>query len=316
MEQGEEGGQLWNGRVWHAIADESGTDFYLSYEEGAMSGAERHLLRLVLSGDARAAADDPSPWREWIRQAIRDGGDPFPGPVRIDDDWERAVAPFHWPVFVIGLQSVDGRMADLLSETQSMLESFADAMENQPHVIAGEGLVLGIFPVTPMTGRVDIHVGEETARALQDALRSECFIEARAVWSGLIRGFPQLIHTVKRIVNILRTAEVFLDNERLFSARGLGVYELLLGIRQPLRQAYAEHILPAAAIASLGAELEQTVTAFVRCDMNMSEAARQIFLHRNTLLYRIERIRELTGYDIRHFPDAVTVWMALLFRRL
>ena len=309
------GGLEWNGRLWRAVLGQGGTAYYLSHEIDALSAAERHMLQVLLHGNPRPAKGDAAPWKEWIRDALQGGGDPFPGPVRIDDEWERAVPPFRWPVFAIGLKSVDGRSSDLLSEAQPMLESLTDAVEFQPHVIEGDGLMVAIFPVGA-TERVDERAGEETARALQDGLRSEGFVEARAVWSGLIRGFPELLQTVRRFVHILRAAEVFLENERLFGVRGLGVYELLLGVRQPLRQAYVEHVLPSAAVATLGAELEQTVAVFVQCDLNMSETARQIYLHRNSLLYRIERIRDLTGYDIRHFADAVTVWTALLLRRL
>ena len=301
--------------MWCAVPGAGDTVYYVSHEMDALSGAERHMLDVLLHGKSRPAKPDGAPWKEWIRDALQGGGDPFPGPVRIDDEWERAVPPFRWPVFAIGLKSVDGRASDLLSEARPMLESLTDAVEFQPHVVDGNELLVAIFPVRA-TGRVDERAGEETARALQDALRSEGFVEARAVWSGLIRGFPELLQTVRRFVHVLRAAEVFLENERLFGVRGLGVYELLLGVRQPLRQAYVEHVLPTAAVATLGAELEQTVAVFVQCDLNMSETARQIYLHRNSLLYRIERIRDLTGYDIRRFADAVTVWTALLLRRL
>lgn len=60
----------------------------------------------------------------------------------------------------------------------------------------------------------------------------------------------------------------------------------------------------------LGPELAEALRGLVAADLNVSEAARILYLHRNTLMNRIERIRQQTGYDVRHFGDAVVLWLA------
>jgi hypothetical protein len=62
-------------------------------------------------------------------------------------------------------------------------------------------------------------------------------------------------------------------------------------------------------------DLALTLNGLVRANLNVSEAARLLYLHRNTLLHRIERIRELTGYDVRNFEDALTLWLAQTLQR-
>lgn len=66
---------------------------------------------------------------------------------------------------------------------------------------------------------------------------------------------------------------------------------------------------------ALPSELAIVLQGVMKANLNVSEAARLLYLHRNTLLHRIERIRQLTGYDIRNFEDALTLWlMQLLYR--
>ena len=62
----------------------------------------------------------------------------------------------------------------------------------------------------------------------------------------------------------------------------------------------------------LDEEMLMTVNKFYNNNLNVSETARQMYVHRNTLVYRIERLREATGLDIRTFDDALTLKIALM----
>lgn len=309
-----EEGCLYEGRLWHAISLPGGSSLYVNYEPGHVSQAEWLLLKMVLRSHMdRALAGGIPIWEELLHDALQGPIEPFGGPIRIDDEWEDVSVPFSWPAFLIGLRGIGGETHELAAEARATFESLAETVDMRPVVVADPQIVLAIFPPA---GDRESGLAEGIASALIDGLMSESFVETRAIWSDPIRSFPELVRTARRMVHILQTAEHFLDECRVLSVRGLGVYELLFAVRPQLRQAFADHVLPAGALAALGAELEQTVTVFVACDLNVSETARQLYLHRNSLLYRIERIRELTGYDIRHFADAVTVWSALLFKRL
>ena len=55
-----------------------------------------------------------------------------------------------------------------------------------------------------------------------------------------------------------------------------------------------------------------TVNKFFENSLNVSETSRQLFVHRNTLVYRIEKLQKMTGLDIRKFDDALTLKMALM----
>ena len=53
-------------------------------------------------------------------------------------------------------------------------------------------------------------------------------------------------------------------------------------------------------------EMVQTIDKFFECHLNVSEAARQLYIHRNTLVYRLDKVQKQTGLDLRSFEDAVT----------
>ena len=63
-------------------------------------------------------------------------------------------------------------------------------------------------------------------------------------------------------------------------------------------------------------ELFATAETFLGCDLNLSEASRALYIHRNTLSYRLDKIERLTGLDIRKFSDAVTFRVATVLARL
>ncbi len=76
-------------------------------------------------------------------------------------------------------------------------------------------------------------------------------------------------------------------------------------------QAFREGLIPAQAGKVLNGETLETIRAFFQNDLNISTTARQLFIHRNTLLYRIEKIRKATGLDLRKFDDAVVFRMLM-----
>lgn len=297
------------------LSSGNGVPVYAAFAENDLSESEWFLLRLAVAGLALQRDSLPR-WEVKAKEALRGAGDPYPIAIRIEDDLEELWVPWNWPVFLVLVSPRGAVMQDLTAEVQSTFESLSDTFEHSPRLIVETDLVLSVFPLSPSElHQVDV-LAEETSRALSDGFMSESFLDVRAVWSGPVRSFPELLLTLRRMLFLAYAAKTLLPEERVLSIRGLGIYELLYTFKSPFRQAYADQVLPPATIVALGSELEQTVMMFVQCDLNVSETARQLYLHRNSLIYRIERIRELTGFDIRRFDQAVTMWTALLMRRM
>ncbi|MBX6353071.1 MAG: helix-turn-helix domain-containing protein [Thermoflavifilum sp.] len=97
------------------------------------------------------------------------------------------------------------------------------------------------------------------------------------------------------------------DEPWLWTAAGLPT-----AVREWLRRTAAEH---AAGDVFANPDVAETLQGMIQADLNISEAARRLYLHRNTLINRIERIREATGYDLRRFRDASELWLLWLLQR-
>ncbi len=304
-------------RIWYRFFVGKSSYVYAACARGQVSASELYLLKIALQSLRTDLSGRSVPtWRKKIQLVLQAPIEPFAGPIRIEDEIESIAVPWAWPIFAVGIWPSDARSAAHITEIQSTFRSLTDIADLRPYVAAEASAIIAIFSPLEPERELTESIGEETARALVDGLVSEAFWDVRAVWSPVLRSFPELLQTLKRMIYVAHAAEGLRDEQRVLSIRGLGVYELLYATKPQFRQAFADHILPASAIATLGAELEQTVMMFVECDLNMSETARRLYLHRNSLLYRLERIRDLTGYDIRRFEDAVTVWTALLLRRM
>ncbi|MHB1684269.1 MAG: PucR family transcriptional regulator [Bacilli bacterium] len=313
LEQGVAEGE----RIWWAFPQKSGGHLYIAALRDQVSSAELFLLRLLVDAVPARQEESASAWMTHIASVLREPPEAFSAAIRIEDDIENVAVPWNWPVSLVTLRPYERGVQEVAADICKTLESLADGPDLSPFTVIDSALIVALFP-HPHQERhgSDEGFGEETAKALVDGLASESFIDVRAVWSHPLRSFPEVLRVVRRMLYLTQTAEGLAPEERVLSLRGLGVYELLFAVRPQFQQAYADHVLPAAALLALGTELEQTVMVFVQCDLNVSETARKLYLHRNSLLYRIERIRDMTGYDIRRFEDAVTVWSAILFKRL
>jgi DNA-binding PucR family transcriptional regulator len=90
---------------------------------------------------------------------------------------------------------------------------------------------------------------------------------------------------------------------------------LFEGLPEAVQAQFLQEVLPDDAYSGLSAELRETVFAFLEHGQQLADTARSLYIHRNTLNYRLDRIAELTGLDVRQPLPAWTLWVALTLRR-
>ena len=78
---------------------------------------------------------------------------------------------------------------------------------------------------------------------------------------------------------------------------------------------FMQEVFKKGSLESLDQETLMTIQAFFENNLNVSETARKLFVHRNTLVYRLEKIRKLTGLDLREFEHAITFKVALMVQK-
>ena len=87
---------------------------------------------------------------------------------------------------------------------------------------------------------------------------------------------------------------------------------LILTIASSVCEIFLGEIFDGGILDDLDEESRSTIKMFFENNLNVSETSRQLFIHRNTLVYRIEKLEKITGLDLRNFDDAVTFRIALM----
>lgn len=175
-----------------------------------------------------------------------------------------------------------------------------------------------VIAVLPAPGICDDH----SAAALAERLRQAVAVAAgRPVSAGVSRPatLAELGRRRREAVEALELGIPVLGPGRTMGYRQLALYRLLRAApdRAELRRFYLETLGPLHEYdARVGAQLVQTLAVFIECRYSPTAAAARLQMHRNGLLYRLERIRVLTGYDLSAPATRLTLEVALRIRRL
>lgn len=137
-----------------------------------------------------------------------------------------------------------------------------------------------------------------------------------------IIGIGTAVLNVKDISRSYKEAQVAIDVGRVFndeskimSFTNLGIGRLIYQLPTTLCEMFLSEIFKKGAIDALDEETLTTIVKFFENNLNLSETARKLFVHRNTLVYRLEKIKKITGLDIREFDKAVTFKVALMVQK-
>ncbi|MCL6597226.1 MAG: helix-turn-helix domain-containing protein [Alicyclobacillus macrosporangiidus] len=170
----------------------------------------------------------------------------------------------------------------------------------------------------PLDGRATRSGAEEARRwlrqrlnSLLDVLAADAWVSARVAAGAWMDG-PQ--HWRWGMTTLAASVEVQ-DRWRQALVYTWGedpIGHLLQQVGGPARSAFLAAASQRApeGVLSLSREMAETLEGMVSANLNVSEASRLLYLHRNTLMNRIERIRQQTGYDVRTFQDALVLWLA------
>ena len=146
---------------------------------------------------------------------------------------------------------------------------------------------------------------EAIARMIVDMLNSEAMAKARVSYGNIIHEIKDVSRSYKEAKMALDVGKIFYVEKNIVGYNNLGIGRLIYQL--PMKEVFGGK-LP----ESLDDETLNTINKFFDNNLNISETSRQLFLHRNTLVYRLEKIQKSTGLDIRVFDDALTFKIALM----
>ena len=196
-----------------------------------------------------------------------------------------------WIVFLIeGNEGCEGDVEAVLSELFAF-EKRAEAVK------IGEGLVAFACPLPDQ---------EETAAlTISDTISGELMIKVRVAVSRKVYGLDGLSKAFKEAFAALEIGKIFYRDRQIHLFGSLGIGGLIYHLPVPVCEGFIRDIFGTDTIPEIDDELLDTAYRFLANNLNLSETGRQLYIHRNTLVYRLEKIHKETGLDIRSFDDAM-----------
>jgi len=153
---------------------------------------------------------------------------------------------------------------------------------------------------------------KEVARMLVDTVNTELMTGAKVAYGALESDIKKASQSYKEAKMALEVGRVFYPDKEIVGYNSLGIGRLIYQLQPTLCDIFLHEVFGEEIPESFDDETLVTVNKFFENSLNVSETSRQLFVHRNTLVYRIEKLQKVTGLDIRDFDDALTLKIALM----
>lgn len=172
-----------------------------------------------------------------------------------------------------------------------------------------ESTVILIKALEPGEG---YEVIEQTAQTIVDMMNTEAMLNVRVAYGTIVNELKDVSKSYKEAKMALDVGKIFYAEKRVNAYNTLGIGRLIYQLPVNLCKIFIEEIFGANMPLDFDEETLNTVNKFFENNLNVSETSRQLFVHRNTLVYRIEKLEKSTGLDVRTFDDALTFKIALM----
>ena len=156
---------------------------------------------------------------------------------------------------------------------------------------------------------------EKMARAMEDTLKNELFVKTVIGFGTVAEHLRSLADSYKEAQTAIDVGKVFDTEKSIINYENLGIGRLIYQLPTTLCEIFLSEVFKKNSIDSLDQETLFTINKFFENNLNVSETSRKLFVHRNTLVYRLEKIKRLTGLDLREFDDAIVFKFALMVKK-
>lgn len=172
-----------------------------------------------------------------------------------------------------------------------------------------------IVIVHELEAETEISEVEKYAQSLLDRCAEEYKAKALVGISSAADSLKDLAKAYKEARISIEVGKVFDIEKPIMSYETLGIGRLIYQLPITLCEIFLAEVFKKGALETLDRETLMTVQCFFENNLNVSETSRKLFVHRNTLVYRLEKIKKLTGLDLREFDHAVTFKVALMVKK-
>lgn len=153
---------------------------------------------------------------------------------------------------------------------------------------------------------------EKTAHTLEEMISAEVMESVRISIGSVVRDIKDIPRSYKEAKMAMEVGKIFYEDRYVVNYNWLGIGRLIYQLPDSLCRRFIDEIFTDFKITDLDEEMLTTVSKFFQNSLNISETSRQLYVHRNTLVYRLDKLQKNTGLDIRVFEDAITFRIALM----
>ena len=156
---------------------------------------------------------------------------------------------------------------------------------------------------------------DKLAASIIDTLSSEFYTHCYVGIGSVVTNIKDLARSFKEAQVALDVGKVFDTDKTIVRYDNLGIARLIYQLPTTLCDIFLKEVFKRGSIESLDHETLFTIQKFFENNLNVSETSRKLFVHRNTLVYRLEKIKKITGLDLREFEDAIVFKVALMVKK-
>ena len=153
------------------------------------------------------------------------------------------------------------------------------------------------------------------AQTIEQTLHTELFIKTVIGIGTVASHLRELADSFKEAQVAIEVGKVFDTEKTIINYENLGIGRLIYQLPTTLCEIFLSEVFKKNSIDTLDQETLFTINKFFENNLNVSETSRKLFVHRNTLVYRLEKIKKLTGLDLRELDDAIIFKVALMVKK-
>jgi len=218
--------------------------------------------------------------------------------------------------YTLGMEFEASRAVLLVESSKHDLPAIMDVLEAL-YKTSDDVRVAGVFSntIALVVNTTDQTTPDQTGFQIVETLETELYITTRVGIGQEVASLAELIKSYDSCKIALEVSEVFHPHIKVVNFGKLGVTRLINDISEQAGKSFIHEVFDDQMFADFGKEYLSTVESFFENSLNVSETARKMFIHRNTLVYRLDKINKLTGLDITRFEDAMVLKLAIMLRK-
>ena len=169
-----------------------------------------------------------------------------------------------------------------------------------------------IIVVKELSPEDDYKQVQKVAESMMDMLSSELMLSTKISYGTIVNEIKEVSRSYKEAKMALEVGKIFFVDKQIIAYNALGIGRLIYQLPIPLCKMFIKEIFADVSPDDFDEETLSTINKFFENNLNVSETSRQLYIHRNTLVYRLDKLDRSTGLDLRVFDDAITFKIALM----